>query len=67
MATHGITEFVIARVLAHKNASITGIYNRYEYVAEKRIALDTLDRVLGAILTPADAATATLLPFQRAK
>jgi integrase len=57
MATHGITEFVIARVLAHKNASITGIYNRYEYVAEKRIALDTLDRVLGAIL----------LPFQRAK
>ena len=57
----------IARVLAHKNASITGIYNRYEYAAEKRIALDTLDRVVGAILTPADAASAPVLPFQRAK
>jgi hypothetical protein len=65
MAAHGVTEFVIARVLAHKNTSITGVYNRYEYLAEKRVALDTLDRVLTAILEPAAATSAPVLPFHR--
>jgi integrase len=68
MAEHGVTDFVIARVLAHKRKGdvITGIYNRYEYLAEKRVALDTLDRVLTGILEPAAATSAPVLPFQRA-
>jgi len=67
MGRHGITEFVIARVLAHKNPSITGIYNRYEYLTEKRVALDTLDRVITGILEPAAATGAPVLPFHRSK
>jgi integrase len=66
MAKHGITEFVIARVLAHKNQSVTGIYNRYEYLPEKRVALDTLDRVITGILEPATA-SAPVLPFVDAR
>jgi integrase len=64
MGAHGINPFVIARVLAHKDNSITGIYNRYQYLAEKRVALETLDRVLTTILEPEKTQTETpVLPF----
>jgi integrase len=65
MAAHGITSYVIARVLAHKDQSVTGIYNRYEYLAEKRTALELLDRVVAGILDPKLKPAATLLTFAR--
>jgi integrase len=39
MARLGVPRFDIARVLNHTDASVTGGYDRYEYLAEKRAAL----------------------------
>ena len=64
MTQHGVSRFEVARVLNHRDPTITGIYDRYEYVAEKRRALETLDRAVTAILDPA-AAPSTVLPFTR--
>ena len=36
----GISRFHIARVLNHADSSVTGIYDRHEYLDEKRRALD---------------------------
>jgi integrase len=36
----GISRFVIGRVLNHADNSVTGIYDRYQYLTEKRQALD---------------------------
>lgn len=65
MSQHGIQRFDIARVLAHHDGSVTAVYDRYDYLAEKRVALELLDRVVGAILTPPAATAAPVLPFQR--
>jgi integrase len=35
----GTPRFIIARVLNHVDGSVTGIYDRYEYLEEKRQAL----------------------------
>jgi integrase len=35
-----VPRFIIERVLNHADASVTGIYDRYEYLAEKRDALE---------------------------
>jgi integrase len=39
MAQAGVTPFLIARVLGHVERSVTGIYNRWSYLEEKRSAL----------------------------
>ena len=63
MARAGISRFVVARVLGHVDRSVTGIYDRYDYLNEKRIALDTWARRLTAILEakPSD----KVVPFTR--
>jgi integrase len=40
MGRLGVSRFIIARVLAHADPSVTGIYDRFEYLEEKRAALD---------------------------
>jgi integrase len=41
MGRLGVAEFTIAKVLNHASRGITGqVYNRYEYLDEKRAALD---------------------------
>lgn len=66
MTRHGVTRFVVARVLGHTDKTVTAIYDQYEYLPEKRAALETLDRVLGAILTPdAQQPAAAVVPFAR--
>jgi hypothetical protein len=67
MAQHGVTRFVIERVLAHTDKTVTGIYDQYDYLPEKKTALETLDRVIAQILEPDKAEpVAPLLPFARA-
>lgn len=51
MARAGIARFVIARVLGHVDRSVTGIYDRFEYLDEKRIALESWARTVTAIVT----------------
>jgi integrase len=36
----GISRFIIERILNHADRSVTGIYDRHEYLNEKRRALD---------------------------
>jgi integrase len=39
MGRLGISRFIIGRVLNHADRSVTGIYDRHEYIEEKRKAL----------------------------
>lgn len=63
MSKAGIQRFIVARVLGHVDRSVTGIYDRYEYLPEKRVALDTWARRLSAILEEAPATA--VVPFAR--
>jgi integrase len=46
----GISRFVISRVLNHADASVTGIYDRYEYITEKRNALELWGQHLASLI-----------------
>src|SRR5262249_18363531 len=48
----GISRFVIARVLNHADRTVTGIYDRYEYLDEKRHALEAWGQYLGNLIVP---------------
>ena len=54
MARLGITSFIISRVLNHVAAGVTAKhYNHYEYLTEKRHALDTWAAFLSRLVQPA--------------
>jgi integrase len=40
MGRLGVSRFIIGRVLNHADSSVTGIYDRHEYLNEKRQALE---------------------------
>jgi integrase len=64
MMAGGISEFDGGQVLNHSPRSVTGRhYNRYEYDAEKRIALETLARQVAAIVDRKDGGA--VVPFSR--
>lgn len=65
MAEAGIPQHDISRVLNHiaGGPRATQVYQRYEFDKEKRIALETWDRVLMGIL--AEKASEAVLPFTR--
>jgi integrase len=48
----GVLRFVIERVLNHADRSVTGIYDRYEYLNEKRRGLEAWAAHLDRILNP---------------
>ena len=66
MAEAGITRPIISRVLNHVDAGprATRIYDRYSYDAEKRMAMETWERRLRAILANEPRGSA-VLPFAR--
>jgi integrase len=51
MARAGVQGFIVARVLGHVDRSLTDVHDRYEYLSEKRWALDTWARKVMAVLT----------------
>jgi integrase len=53
MAALGVSQFDIARVLNHSDSSVTAIYNRHAYLAEKRRALDLWANRLSEIVASA--------------
>jgi integrase len=54
MGRVGVSEFIIGRVLNHAAKGVTGkVYNKYEYLDEKRDALDRLARHLEILIRPA--------------
>jgi integrase len=48
----GILRFIIARVLNHADRTVTGIYDRHEYLEEKRRALEAWGSYLGNLISP---------------
>ncbi len=56
-----LSRFVIARVLGHVDSSMTGIYDRHAYAAEKRRALETLARKVGEIIGQPETARVVML------
>jgi integrase len=48
----GEARFVISRVLNHADSSVTGIYDRHAYLAEKRHALEKWGNYLGTMILP---------------
>ena len=63
MASAGIQRLVIAKVLNHVDRGVTAIYDRHGYDAEKRVALETWERTLTAILDKKPAGA--VVPFAR--
>ena len=53
MARLGVDRTVLAKILNHVDSSVTGRYDTYTYVPEKRAALDRWARKLEAIISGA--------------
>lgn len=62
MASAGIPRLTIGKMLNHVERSVTAVYDRHSYDAEKQAALTWWDSKLSAILANV---SATVLPFQR--
>jgi integrase len=52
MGRLGVARFVQARILNHSDNQVTGIYDRYEYLPEKRDALDRWAKHIESLVTP---------------
>jgi len=48
----GASRFIISRVLNHADSSVTGIYDRHAYLAEKRHALESWGTYLSNLVRP---------------
>jgi integrase len=62
MASGGIPRLTISKILNHVERSVTAVYDRHSYDAEKRAALDWWARKLQAIV---ENKASKVLPFQR--
>jgi integrase len=51
----GVSRFIISRVLNHADRTVTGIYDRYEYLDEKRHALEAWGQYLENLIAPSGA------------
>jgi integrase len=64
MTGAGIPRLVVAKVLNHAEKGITAVYDRSSYDSEKRVALETWERTLTAILDDHKQTTA-VVPFTK--
>jgi integrase len=62
MASGGVSRFMIGRVLNHAEHTVTAVYDRYAYDAEKESAWTWWDAKLKSILDPK---AGTVLPFTK--
>jgi integrase len=63
MAKLGVARFTLSRILNHADQSVTGIYDRHEYLAEKRHALEQWAQFLEQLTSPAGD---KIVPLRRA-
>jgi integrase len=54
MGRLGVSRFIIGKVLNHADRSVTGIYDRHQYLKEKREALETWASYLTQLVSPTD-------------
>ena len=57
-----VYENIISRILDHKEGGVTKIYNRSQYMARKREALDAWGRALDQIINPGSGENVVPLP-----
>jgi hypothetical protein len=50
LARLGTPRLIIGKVLNHSDRSVTGIYDRFEYLDEKREALESWSRYIAKII-----------------
>jgi integrase len=55
-----VSRFVIARILNHKDASITGIYDKHDFLEEKKTALAQWAHYLLSVVAPQSGKVASL-------
>ena len=65
MASGGIPRLTISKILNHVERSVTAVYDRHSYDAEKLAALQWWDARLNAIIANTDAGK--VLPFAATK
>ena len=51
MGRLGVSRFVLGRLLGHSDGSVTGVYDRWEYLGEKRAALELWDRHVRSLVS----------------
>jgi integrase len=61
----GVSRFIISRVLNHADRTVTGIYDRHEYLDEKRHALDAWGNYLANLVAPPGANVVPILAAVR--
>lgn len=52
MSRAGVTSDIAERVLGHKLTGVRGVYDRHDFLSEKRAALERLSALLETIITP---------------
>ena len=50
MSALRVERFIVSKVLNHTDSTVTGIYDQYEYLDEKRAALERWGRKLEEII-----------------
>jgi integrase len=66
MTELGFTRFVVDRALNHTEAGVGGVYDRYEYLKEKRQALEAWAARLGEIISGRKASEGKVVPLMTA-
>jgi len=66
LAELGVNDIIAEQVLGHKLSGIVGVYNRYQYDAEKRQALALWEKRLSEIIQPAPP-DKNVIPFKGAR
>lgn len=59
-----VKEFIAERVLGHKLQGVLAIYNQYDYLPEKRKALETWEKCLKAIVGIETVRSGNVIPFE---
>ena len=62
MTSSGVSRFDLKRVINHTDSEVTGVYDRYAYLNEKRAALLKLEKKLLGIVNPGE--PAKILPLK---
>jgi hypothetical protein len=64
MASAGVDEDLAERCLGHIMGGVRGVYNRYDYIREKREAFDKLARLIDRIVNPPEGDNVVRLPMK---
>ena len=65
LSSLGVSQTVAERLINHKQQGIVGVYDRYEYLEEKKVAMQKWADKLNEIITGDTAADDNVIPFAK--